>query len=185
MSAQDASESFGLPPSTVHSTRPPAVVLASEHLIYMRNFLEETLVKLGVNNTYPLPTDNELNQDISTGEALVLPLLCSSINALASLLDKVDTLTNRLTHIHDSVSSVANAVPNLKEMTGSLAPINFSVRDLSHRIRIASSNAFRHPRPLPPSPRKSTKGSTPRAPPSDDGPTLDPDFPSVDIVHNI
>ena len=57
----------------------------------MRNFLEETLVKLGVNNTYPLPTDNELNQHISMGEALVLPLLCSSINALASLLDKVDT----------------------------------------------------------------------------------------------
>ena len=114
-----------------------SVVPPSEHLIYMRNFLEETLVKLGVNNTYPLPTDNKLNQDISTGEALVLPLLCSSINALASLLDKVDSLTNCLTHIHDSVSSVANSVPNKEEMTASLAPITSSVRDLSHQISTA------------------------------------------------
>ena len=103
----------------------------------MRNFLEETLVTLGVNNTYLLPTDNELNQDISTREVLVLPLLCSSINALASLVDKVDTLTNRLTHIHDSVSSVANSVPNKEEMTASLAPMTSSVCDLSHRISTA------------------------------------------------
>ena len=123
MSAHDTPQSFGLPPSAVPSTRPPSVAPPSEHLIYMWNFLDETLVKLDVNNTYPLPTDRELNQDISTGEALILPLLCSSINALASLLDKVDTLTNRLTHIHDSVSSVANTVPNQEEITASLAPI--------------------------------------------------------------
>ena len=142
MSTHDAPQSFGLPPSAVPSTRPPSVAPSSEHLIYMRNFLDETLVKLGVNNTYPLPTDRELNQDISTGEALILPLLCSSINALASLLDKVDTLTNRLTHIHDSVSSVANTVPNREEITASLAPITSSVRDLSHRISTAPP---RHP----------------------------------------
>ena len=137
MSTHNAPQSFGLPPSAVPSTRPPSGVTPSEHLIYRRNFLDETLVKLGVNNTYPLPTDRELNQDISTGEALILPLLCSSINALASLLDKVDTLTNHLTHIHDSVSSVANTVPNKEELTASLAPISSSVRDLSHRISTA------------------------------------------------
>ena len=134
MSAHDAPQSFGLPPSAVPSSRPRSVAPPSDHLIYMRNFLDETLVKLGVDNTYPLPTDRELSQDISTGEALILPLLCSSINALASLLDKVDTLTNRLTHIHDSVSLVANSVPNKEEITASLAPITSSVRDLSHRI---------------------------------------------------
>ena len=150
MSTLDAPQSFGLPPSTVPSTRPPSVVPPSEHLIYMRNLLEETLVKLGVNNTYPLPTDNELNQDIPTGEALVLPLLCSSIHALASLLDKIDTLTNCLTHIHDSVSSVANSVPNKEEMTASLAPITSSVRDLSHRISTAPSAHPGTPAPCPP-----------------------------------
>ena len=185
MSAQDAPQSFGLPPSAVPSTRPPSVAPPSDHLIYMRNFLDETLVKLGVNNTYPLPTDRELNQDISTGEALILPLLCSSINALASLLDKVDTLTNRLTHIHDSVSSVANTVPNKEEITASLAPITSSVRDLSHRISTAPP---RHPHtsqpPAPHPPKPKNKPSPPPAP-DDEGPTLDPNFPRVDLVTNI
>ena len=82
----------------------------------MRNFLKEALVKLGVNNTIPLPTDRELTQDISSDEAIMLPLLCSSINALASLLENVDTLSDCLTHIHDSVSSVANSVPNKEDL---------------------------------------------------------------------
>ena len=113
-----------------------------------------TLVKLGVYNTYPLPSDNELNQHISTGEAIVLPLLCSSIKALASLLDKVDALTIRLTHIHDSVSTVANTVPNNEEITASLAPITSSVRDLSHWISTAPSRPTLAPQPpAPPVPK--------------------------------
>ena len=185
MSAHDAPQSFGLPPSAVPSTRPPSVAPPSEHLIYMRNVLDETLVKLCVNNTYPLLTDRELNQDISTGEALILPLLYSSINALASLLDKVDTLTNRLTYIHDSVSSVANTVPNKEEITASLAPITYSVRDLSHRISTARSRPTMVPRPpAPPAPKPAGK-PTPPAATVDDGPTLDPNFPRVDTVNNI
>ena len=185
MSTHDAPQSFGLPPSAVPSTRPPSVAPPSEHLIYMRNFLEETLVKLGVNNTYPLPTDRELNQDISTGEALILPLLCSSSNALASLLDKVDTLTNRLTHIHDSVSSVANTVPNKEEITASLAPITSSVRDLSHRISTAPPRHPHAPQPSAPPPPKSKNKPSPPPAPVDEGPTLDPNFPRVDLVTNI
>ena len=185
MSAHDAPQSFGLPPSAVPSTRPPSVAPPSDHLVYMRTFLHETLVKLGVNNTYPLLTDRELNQDISTGEALILPLLCSSINALASLLDKVDTLTNHLTHIHDSVSSVANTVPNKEEITASLAPVTSSVRDLSHRISTAPSRPTLAPQPPPPiAPKPKNKPSPPPAP-KDDGPTLDPNFPRVDTVNNI
>ena len=185
MSTHDPPQSFGLPPSAVPSARPPSVVPPSEHLIYMRNFLDETLVKLGINNTYPLPTDRELNQDISTAEALILPLLCFSINAWASLLDKVDPLTTRLTHIHDSVSSVANTVPNKEEITASLAPITSSVRDLSHRISTAPPRPAMAPQPLPPAaPIPKNKPSPPSAP-KDDGPTLDPNFPRVDTVNNL
>ena len=185
MSAHNAPQSFGLPPCAVPSTMPPLVVPPSEHLIYMRNFLDETLVKPGVNNTCPLPTYRELNQDISTGEALILPLLCSSINALASLLDKVDTLTNRLTHIHDSISSVANTVPNKEEIPASLAPITWSVRDLSHRISTAPVRPVLAPQPPPPiAPRPKNKPSPPAAL-KDDGPTLDPNFPKVDTINNI
>ena len=185
MSAHDAPQSFSLPPSAVPSTRPASVAPPSEHLIYMRNFLEETLVKLGVNNTYPLPTDRELNQDIFTGEALILPLLCSSINALASLLDKVDTLTNRLTHIHDSVSSVANSVPNKEEITASLAPITSSLRDLSHRISTAPSRHATVPHPPVPPVSKPINKPPPPAAPVNDRPTLDPNFPRLDTVNNI
>lgn len=161
------------------------MVPPSEHPIYMTKFLEGTLVKLGVNNTYPLPTNNELNQDISTRESLVLPLLCSSINALASLLDEVDSHTNRLTHIHDSPSSIANSVTNKKEMSVSPANNTSSVHDLSHRISTAPSvgaQASMHPVASPPKATKQT--SLPAAPPVD-GPTLDPNFPRLDTLHNI
>ena len=185
MSTHDAPQSFGLPPCAVPSTRPPSGAPPSEHLVYMRNFLDETLIKLGVNNTYPLPTDRELNQDISTGEAPILPLLCSSINALASLLDKVDTLTNRLTHIHDSVSSFANTVPNKDEIAASLAPITSSVRDLSHLMSTAPSCPTVAPRPPPPLASKPKDKPSPPSAPKDDGPTLDPNFPRVDTVNNV
>ena len=185
MSAHDTPPSFGLPPSAVPSSRPPSVAPPSEHLIYMRKFLDESLIKLGVSNTYPVPSDREPNHAISTGEALILPLLCSSINALASLLDKVDTLTNRLTHIHDSVSKVANTVPNKEEITACLATISLSVRDLSHRISTALSRpplAHQPPPPIVAKPR--TKLSLPAAL-KDDGPTLDPNFPRVDTVSDV
>ena len=185
MSTHDAPQSFGLPPSAVPSTRPPSVVPPSEYLIYMRNFLDETLVKLGVSNTYPLPTDRELNQGIPTGEALILPLLFSSINALASLLDKVDTLTNRLTHIHDSVRSVANTVPNKEEITASLAPMISSVRHLSHWISTAPSRPTLASQPPPPvAPKPKNKPCLPTTS-KDDGPNLDPNFPKVDTVNNV
>ena len=185
MSAHDAPQSFGLPPSAVPSTRPPSVAPPSDHLVYMRDFLDETRVKLGVNNTYPLPTNRELNQDISTGEALIRPLLCFSINALASLLDKVDTLPNRQTHIHDSVSSIANTVPNKEEITASLAPSISSVRDLSHRISTAPSRPSLAPQPPPPTAPKPRNRPSPPAVSKDDGPTLDPNFPRVDTVNNV
>src|SRR6201996_6889905 len=147
MSVHEDPRAFSLPSSRAPS-RPSSTVPPAPHLVYVRNFLSETLSKLGVSNTVPLPTDQELNNDISSGEAVILPLLCSSINALATLLDKVDTLTNRLTDLHDSVSSVANSVPNKDELTASLAPITSSVRDLSHRVSTAPPQP---PRPTPPS----------------------------------
>lgn len=161
------------------------MVLPSEHPFYMTKFLEGTLVKLGVNKTYPLPTNNELNQDISNGESLALPLFCSSINALVSLLDKVDSHTHRLTYIHDSPSLVANSVPNKEEMSASPAHNISSVHDLSHRISTAAPvgvQASMHPVAPPPKTTKQT--SLPAAPPVD-GPTLDPNFPRVDTLHNI
>jgi len=147
MSVHGAPQGFPLPPSSVPSTRPSSTSPSSEQIIYVRNFLGETLNKLGFNDVVPLPTSSELGRDLSMGESIILPLLCSTINALASLLERVDTLNDRITHTHDSISQVANKVPNRDELTASLAPITSSVRDRSHRV---STAPVRH-RPAPPS----------------------------------
>jgi len=52
----------------------------------------------------PLPTSSELGRDLSTGESIILPLLCSTINALASLLERIDTLNDGITPTHDYIS---------------------------------------------------------------------------------
>ena len=179
MSVHDDPRAFSLPASKT-SLRPSSTVPPSPHLVYMRNFLRETLAKLGVSNTVLLPSDQELTNDISSGEAVILPLLSSAINALATLLDKVDTLTNRLTDLHDSVSSVANSVPNKDELTASLAPITSSVHDLSHRV---STVPLQPPRPTPPS-AKPTPAPTQQKPLTSTTPGLHPDFPRFDHVTN-
>jgi len=92
MSVHGAPQGFPLPPSSVPSTRPSSTSPPSEQIIYVRNFLGETLNKLGFNDVVPLPTSSELGRDLSTGESIILPLLCSTINALASLLERVDTV---------------------------------------------------------------------------------------------
>jgi len=94
----------------------------------------------------PLRTSSELGRDLSTGESIILPLLCSTINALASVLERVDTRNDRITHTHDAISQVATSVPNRDELTASLAPITSSVRDLSHRVSTAPMSL----RPTPP-----------------------------------
>ena len=137
MSVHGAPQRFPLPPSSAPSTRPSLTSPPSEQIIYSRNFLGETLKKLGLNEVVHLPTRSELGRDLSTGESIILPLLCSTINSLASLLERVDTRNDHITHTHDSISKVANSVPNRDELTASLAPITSAVRDLSHRVSTA------------------------------------------------
>jgi len=148
MSVHGAPPGFPLPPSSVPSTRPSSTSPPSEQIIYVRNFLGKTLNTLGFNDVVPLPTSSELGRDHSTGESIILPLLCSTINALASLLERVDTLNDRITHTHDSISQVANLVLNKDELTASLAPITSSVHDLSYRVSTAPTSH----RPAPPQP---------------------------------
>jgi len=180
MSVHGAPQGFPLPASSVPSTRPSSTSPPSEQIIYVRNFLGETLNKLGFNEVVPLPTSSELGRDLSTGESIVLPLLCSTINALASLLERVDTLNDRITHTHDSISQVANSVPNRDELTASLAPITSSVRDLSHRVSTA---------PVPHRPAPPLTNQAPAPPPSAKRPSaptpgLHPDFPRHDHTTN-
>jgi len=147
MSIHGAPQGFPLPPSSVPSSRPSSTSPPSEQIIYVRNFLGETLNKLGFNDVVLLPTSSELGRDLFMGESIILPLLCSTINALASLLERVDTLNDRITHTHDCISQVANLLPNRDELTAALAPITSSVRDLSHRVSTAPT--LHRPAPSP------------------------------------
>jgi len=98
MSVHDAPQGFPLPPCSVPSTRPSSTSLYSEQIVHVRNLLRETINKLGLSNVVPVPTSSELSRDLSTGESVILPLLCSAINTLASLLQRVDILNDRITH---------------------------------------------------------------------------------------
>jgi len=180
MSVHGAPQGFPLPASSVSSTRPSSTSPPSEQIIYVRNFLGETLNKLGFNEVVPLPTSSELSRDLSTGESIILHLLCSTINALASLLERVDTLSDRITHTHDSISQVANSVPNRDELTTSLAPIISSVYDLSHRV---STAPVPH-RPAPPPANQAPAPPPPARRPSAPMPGLHPDFPRHDHATN-
>jgi len=175
MSSHGAPQGFPLPPSSVPSTRPSSASPPSEQIIYLRNFLGETLNKLGFNEVVPLPTSSELGRDLSTGESIILPLLCSTINALASLLERVDTLNDRITHTHESISQVANSVPNRDELTASLAPITSSVRDLSHRV---STAPVPH-RPAPPSTNQAPAPPPPAKRPPPPRPAYIPTSPGM------
>jgi len=106
--------------------------------------------------------------------------LCSTINALASLLERVDTLNDRITHTHDSISQVAYSVPNRDELTASLAPITSSVRDLSHRVSTAPASH----RPAPPPTNRASAPAPPPWKPSAPTPSLHPDFPRHDHATN-
>jgi len=138
------------------------------------------LNKLAFNDVVPLPTSSELGRDLSTGESSILPLLCSTINVLASLLERVDTLNNRITHTHGSISQVANSVPNRHELTASLAPITTSVRDLSHRVSTAPVSH----RPTPPLANQAQAPAPPLRKTPAPKPGLHIDFPRHDHATN-
>jgi len=175
MSVDGAPQGFPLPPSSVPSTRPSSTSPPSEQIIYVRNFLGERLNKLGLNDMVPLPTSSELGRDLSMGESVILPLLCSAINALAYLLERVDTRNDCITHTPDSISQVANSVLNRDKLTTSLAPITFSVRDLSHRV----STALPSHRPTPPSTSQAPSAAPPPKDPLHPHPDYIPTSPGM------
>ena len=180
MSSHCDPQGFPLPLLSVPSSRPSSTAPPSEQFIYVRNFLGETLGKLGLNSVIPLHSTTELSGDLSTCETIILPLWCSAINALASLLETVDTLNDRITHTHDSISLVANSIPSKDELTASLAPITSSFHDLSYRV----TTSLPEHRPTPPSGNSASNAALPpkKTPMPPHG--LHPDFPRHDHATN-
>jgi len=191
-------------PSSRNSSRPPSAQSSSPELneshLYIRDFVRET--RHGLNFTpvrLPILDDHQLS-GLSDGETILVPLSCSTINALASMTRQLDTITTQLGNIQQAV----HTMPTWTALEGVLTPINAAIRDLSHRVSAPPPQAPAPTRPpvpptgvstrlapaptrpavlpsgahAPPPPKPKT-----RAPPPDKGSSasFDPDIPRYDV----
>jgi len=133
-------------PSSGHPSRAPSAQSSSPELteshIYIRDFVRETRRTLNFTSTQlPILDDHQLS-GLSDGETILIPLSCSSLNALASMTRQLDTITTQL----GAIQSALHTMPTWTALQGTLEPINAAIRDLSHRVAT--------PPPQPPAPTR-------------------------------
>jgi len=195
-------------PSSRNSSRAPSRQSSQPDLneshLYIRDFVRETRQRLNFTTVQlPILDDSQLSE-LSDGEMILVPLSCSTLNALASMTRQLDTITTQLGNIQQAV----HTVPTWTALQGVLAPINAAIRDLSHRVTAPTPQAPAPTRPpIPPSsaptrpapaptrppvpPTRATTHSAPtmppptakpRPPPPNKGPSssFDPDIPRYD-----
>jgi len=152
-----------LPPSGAHSRGPSRQSLSrelNESHLYIRDFVRETRQRLNFSSVQlPILDDRQL-AELSDGETIVIPLSCSSLNALASMTPQLDTITTQL----GTMQGIVATLPTTAALDSKLAPIHASLRDLSQRVSAA-------PPPEAPAPTR------PPVPPT--GATTRPALPSV------
>jgi len=191
-------------PSSRNSPRAPSAQSSSPGLneshLYIRDFIGETRQRLNFTPVQlPILDDHQLS-GLSDGETILVPLSCSTLNALASMTRQLDTITTQL----GSIQQAVHTMPTWTALEGVLTPINAAIRDLSHRVTAPPPQAPAPTRPpvpptgattrqapaptrpavppagthAPPLPRPKT-----RAPPPDKGPaaSFDPDIPRYDV----
>ncbi|PUU76080.1 hypothetical protein B9Z19DRAFT_1066925 [Tuber borchii] len=135
--------------------QPSSIGNPPRHVSYVWHFLWKTLKIIRLDIRIPLPSDLKLADDFSSVDTAVLPPLCYRINALTSLLNKVDTLSGRLDYIQDSLSAISNTIVTQEKLNFSVAPIVSLVRNLSYRVSSVPSPIPARPtlnsaRPPPP-----------------------------------
>jgi len=191
-------------PSSRSSSRAPSAQFSSPELneshLYIRDFVRETRQRLNFTSTQlPILDDHQLS-GLSDGETILVPLSCSSLNALASMTRQLDTITTQLGNIQTAI----HTMPTWTALQGTLEPINAAIRDLSHRVAAPPPQAPAPTRPpVPPSgattrqtlaptwpplpppgaptiplPRPKTRAPPPNKTPT---PSFDPDIPRYDV----
>jgi hypothetical protein len=169
-------------------TERPTSVASSEgpidpNLYVMRNLFRETLPGLHMDpNTFPSLRDDTL-RDFSTGESILVPLLCKALQGLATIntrLAALEAATPQLTApaVNDTTQPSTNNA-------NALAALEASVRDLSSRMTATTSAVPpRNPPPIPSASRpRQQRQAPPTAPPlptNDTTNAKDPDFPTYD-----
>ena len=191
-------------PSSRNSPRAPSERSSSPELsethLYIRDFVRETRQRLNFTSTQlPILDDHQLS-GLSDGETILVPLSCSSLNALASMTRQLDTIKTQLGNIQTAL----HTMPTWTALQGTLEPINAAIRDLSHRVAAPPPQAPAPTRPpVPPTGATTRQQSAPtrpsapppaapafplprpktRAPPPNKTPTpsFDPDIPRYDV----
>jgi len=116
-------------PSRAASAQSSSPELNESHL-YIRDFVRETHQRLNFTSVQlPILDDHQLS-GLSDGETILVPLSCSSLNALASMTRQLDTITTQL----GTIQAAVHTMPTWAALQGVLKPINAAVRDLSHRV---------------------------------------------------
>jgi len=106
---------------------------ASQNLLLLHHFLHETPDRLCFTpEQIPIRHNRQLN-DPSDGKSFLIPFMCSSLNVLASMTKRLDTVTTQLA----TVQSIVATLPTSSALDTRLSPINTSLRDLSQRISAA------------------------------------------------
>ena len=180
-------------PSSRSSSRAPLVVALEEDpsqtLLLLPQFLQEMCDRHYFSLLhFPIPHDSQLCH-LSDGETILIPFLCSALNVLKAITCQLDTLTTQMGNILSMVSTL----PTFPAMESALSPINASIRDLSHRMTLATA-----PAPAPATSRAGVPpaGTTwravppplprPRAPsPKATTPGFDCDIPRYDPVGQV
>jgi len=134
-------------PSRAPSTQSSSPDLTECHL-YIRDFVRETRQRLNFSSVQlPILDDRHL-AELSDGETILVPLSCSSLNALASMTRQLDTITTQL----GSIQGIVATLPTTAPLDSKLAPIHVSLCDLSQRVSAAPSPQAPAPTrpPVPP-----------------------------------
>jgi len=191
-------------PSSRNPSRAPSAQSSSPELneshLYIRDFVRETRQRLNFTSVQLPILDHHQLSGLSDGETILVPLSCSTLNALASMTRQLDTITTQLGNIQNAV----HTIPTWPAPQGVLDPINAAIRDLSHRVTAPPAQAPAPTRPLVP-PTSVTTRQTPaptrpaippsgapapppprpraRAPPPNKGSSssFDPDIPRYDV----
>jgi len=170
-----------LPSSRASSAQSSSPELNESHL-YIRDFVRETRQRLNFTSTQLPILDGHQLSGLSDGETILVPLSCSSLNALASMTRQLDTITTQL----GTIQAALHTMPTWTALQGTLEPINAAIRDLSHRVAAPPTQAPAPPRPpgpppgatAPPPPRPKARAPPPSKTPL---PSFDPDIPRYDV----
>ena len=122
--------------------------------LYIRDFVRETRQRLNFSSIQlPILDDRQL-AELSDGETILLPLSCSSLNALASMTRQLDTITTQL----GTIQGIVATLPTTAALDSKLSPIHPSLHDLSQRVSAAPPSQA----PAPTRPQVPLAGATTR-----------------------